>query len=75
MLKRTISAVVWFMAAWESGSAIDLLAGPDLSLLAPVLAFGAAALVALDPVGWFRVRSARASAVTRLATSTQGQTS
>jgi hypothetical protein len=73
MLKRMIATFLWFIAAWELGSAIDLLVGPDLSLLAPVLAFGAASLVALDPVGWFRLRSARASAITRLSTSTRGQ--
>ncbi len=75
MLKRVLATTLWFLAAWELGSAIDVAAGMESGLLAPALALIAASVVALDPLRWFFPRPTPATARNGLSPARQRQTS
>ncbi len=74
MFKHVLATVLWFLAAWEMGSAIDLLVGLDGSPLAPALALVASSIVALDPVHSFHARPSRATPQNSLSAAGRGQT-
>ena len=49
MYRRTLSTVLWFIAAWEVGAGIELVAGFGGGLIAPSLAVLAALAAAFYP--------------------------
>jgi hypothetical protein len=49
MYRRILSTVLWFIAAWEVGAAIELVAGVGGGLIAPSLAVLAALVAAFYP--------------------------
>jgi hypothetical protein len=55
MWKRALSAILWFAATWVAYEIVWSLTGVP-RLLGPVIAFGAATFVTLDPFGAFRSR-------------------
>ena len=59
MSKRALAAVLWFAAAWVGYEIVSSVTELP-RLLGPVVAFGVAALVTLDPFGtfWSRTRAA-----------------
>jgi hypothetical protein len=57
MQKRAIAAVLWFAAVWVTYEVLWSVTGLP-RMLGPVLAATIAALVAVDPTGWFWSRSA-----------------
>jgi hypothetical protein len=75
MFKHVLATAIWFLAAWELGSAISLIPGLDNELLAPALALIAASIVALDPFHSFRGGSSRATPRNSLSAAGRGQTS
>jgi len=63
MQKRAVAAVLWFAAVWFTYEVVWSLTGLP-RLLGPVLAATIAAVVTVDPTGWFwsRPSSSRVSA-------------
>jgi hypothetical protein len=57
MQKRAVAAVLWFAAVWVTYEVIWSVTGVP-RVLGPVLAATIAAIVTLDPTGWFWSRSA-----------------
>jgi hypothetical protein len=58
MQKRAIGAVLWFAAVWFTYEVIWSMTGVPRAI-GPILATAAAAMVAIDPTGWFWSRAAR----------------
>jgi len=56
MNKRIIATPLWFLTGWMVGAMAAFVVGLP-SWIAPVTALCVAAVVALDPAGWFWVRS------------------
>jgi hypothetical protein len=75
-MKRIAAAPLWFLAGWFAGSAVawTLGLGP---FVAPIAAVALAAFTIADPMRlfWDRGGDARATAITRLAASTDSHTS
>jgi hypothetical protein len=63
MQKRAVAAVLWFAAVWATYEVVWSLTGLP-RMLGPVLAAAIAAVVTVDPSGWFWSRSASRSART-----------
>jgi len=61
MQKRAVAAALWFAAVWFTYEVVWSLTGLPRTI-GPILATAAAAMVALDPTGWFWSRAARHSA-------------
>ena len=61
MYRRALTTIVWFVAAWEIGSAIELLTGFE-AVVAPALAAVAVVVAAVDPFGWLYNKQARSTA-------------
>jgi hypothetical protein len=58
MFKRGVAALLWFGAAWFGYEIVWSLTG-IVRLGGPVIASAIAAVVVVDPMGWFWPRSAR----------------
>ncbi len=58
MHKRPIAAVLWFAAVWFTYEVIWSVTGVPRAV-GPILATAAAAMIAVDPTGWFWSRTAR----------------
>jgi hypothetical protein len=67
MYRRPLSIGLWFIAAWEVGAAIELVAGFGVGIVAPSLAILAAIAAALYPFKAVRAQ-------TGVAQQTQGTT-
>jgi hypothetical protein len=57
MQKRALAAALWFAAVWFTYEVAWSLTGLPRAI-GPILATAAAAMVALDPTGWFWSRAA-----------------
>jgi hypothetical protein len=57
MQKRAVASVLWFAAVWVTYEVIWSVTGLP-RMIGPVLAATIAAIVAVDPTGWFWSRAA-----------------
>ena len=69
---RVLATVLWFIAAWALGSAIDFATGYASGLLGPVFALVASGMVAVDPLDWFRAKRPPADREERLSAAHSG---
>jgi hypothetical protein len=74
MNRRLVATILWFVAAWELGSAIDLVTAFHSDLIAPALAVIAATFAGLDPFRLIHPRPLNAIPERALSTADQGQT-
>jgi hypothetical protein len=57
MYRRALSTILWFVAAWEVGAALELVAGFGVGVVAPSLAVLAALAAALYPFKAIRAQT------------------
>jgi hypothetical protein len=59
MIRRVVATALWFVSMWALGSAIGYATNFGDGILAPVMAFASAGLVAVDPLNLFWTRTHR----------------
>jgi hypothetical protein len=73
VFRRVLATVLWFVAAWALGSAIDFASGYASGLLGPVFAVVASGIVAMDPLYLFHAKRPRADQDERLSAAGRAQ--